>query len=92
MQPKELAIRMDNSFDIVAVWENDSKRWHLLRLTRPNRAIALYWKNPETRLIFPVDLNPNHVGKETLGRKKRKYERSKQQSFARSYSPEISRS
>lgn len=82
MKHSAIANSINNGFDIVAIWEREGGKWRLLRLVRPIKAIALYWKNPEVRLVFPIGVDPNLVGKETLTRK-RKYER-KQQSPARS--------
>ena len=73
MKPNAIANSINNGFDIVAVWELEGGKWRLLRLVRPKRAIALYWKNPEVRLVFPTGVDPNYVGKEALSRKKRKY-------------------
>lgn len=73
MKPSAIANSINNWLDMVAVWEREDEKWQLLRLVRPKRAIALYWKNPEVRLVFPVGVDPNYVGKEALARKKRKY-------------------
>ena len=61
MQHKPIAITPRDGFDLLAVWEKDGKKWYLLQLARPQSAIALYWENPKARLVFPTDVNPNHV-------------------------------
>lgn len=71
MEPKAIANSINNGFDIVAVWELEGEKWKLRKLVRPSRAIALYWKNPEVRLVFPVGVDPNHIRKDALTRKKR---------------------
>lgn len=64
-----IAINIDNGFDLVAVWEKDSKRWHLLQLARLLGAISLYQENPKARLVFPMGpmgVNPNHLEQKML--------------------------
>lgn len=90
MQSKVMAISKDNGFDVLVVWERQGQKWKLLLVTRPQRAIALYWQKPEARLVFPAGVNPNSVGKATLP-EKRKYERKKQQPPARSRKRKLSK-
>ncbi len=61
MKFKAIAINPRDGFDLVAIWQKDGTNWHLLELARPQRAIALYWENPKARLVFPTEVNPNHV-------------------------------
>jgi hypothetical protein len=61
---KEIAINPRDGFDLVAVWHFDGNKWYLLQSLRPQRAIALARENPETRLVFPTSINPNHLSKQ----------------------------
>ena len=64
MKSKPIAITPRDGFDLLAVWEKDGQKWHLLQLERPQKAIALAKDNPRTRLVFPTGLNPNQLNKE----------------------------
>ncbi len=59
MKSKAIAINPHDGFDLLAVWEKDGRKWHLLQLARPQSAIALAQENPNTRLVFPTTINPN---------------------------------
>ena len=63
MQHKPIAITPCDGFDLLAVWERDGKKWHLLQLARPQSAIALAQENPNTRLVFPIGISPNKLDK-----------------------------
>ncbi len=65
MKAKAIAINPCDGFDLIAVWQRDGRKWYLLQLARPQTAIALYQENPETRLVFPTSVNPNHLSKES---------------------------
>lgn len=65
---KEIAINPRDGFDLVAVWQKDGTKWHLLQLARPQGAISLCQENPETRLVFPTSINPNHLNKQSRRR------------------------
>lgn len=62
---KEIAINPRDGFDLVAVWHFEGSKWYLLQSTRPQSAIALCQENPETRLVFPTSINPNHLNKQS---------------------------
>jgi hypothetical protein len=64
MKYKLIAITPCDGFDLLAVWEKDGRKWHLLELARPQRAIALARENPKARLVFPTEVNPNKLRKE----------------------------
>ncbi len=66
MKSKAIAINPHDGFDLLAVWEKDGRKWHLLQLARPQRAIALAQENPKARLVFPTDVNPNHLERNIL--------------------------
>ncbi len=66
MQHKPIAITPRDGFDLLAVWEKDGRKWYLLQLARPQSAIALAQENPETRLVFPTGVNPNHLEQKML--------------------------
>lgn len=83
MNSQAIAMSRNDNFDVFELWEYRNERWELLLVARPRITIALYWQKPETRLVFPVGFNPNKIGKESLARKKRKYERKKQQTPTR---------
>ncbi len=40
MKYKAIAINCYDGFDLLAVWEKDGRKWHLLQLARPQSAIA----------------------------------------------------
>ncbi len=63
MQPKEIVINLDNGFDMLAVWEKNGKRWHLLQLARPQKAVMLGREEPTKRLVFPPGISPNKLAK-----------------------------
>ncbi len=65
MRYTEIAINPRDGFDLVAVWHFDGRKWHLLQSVRPQNAIALARENPETRLVFPTSINPNHLSKQS---------------------------
>lgn len=71
MKPKEKIIDINDGFDIIAVWEKRGKKWHLLALERPQKAVALRDEQPNSRLVLATKVNPN------LSRKKRRYQKSK---------------
>ena len=64
MQHRAIAITPRDGFDLIAVWDFDGRKWHLLQLERPQKAIALARENPRTRLVFPVGISPNKLSKE----------------------------
>jgi hypothetical protein len=64
MPHKPIAINPSDGFDLIAVWEKDGRKWYLLELARPQRAIALARENPKARLVFPTEVNPNKLSKE----------------------------
>jgi hypothetical protein len=66
MPHKPIAINPCDGFDLIAVWEKDGRKWYLLELARPQRAIALYWENPKARLVFTTGVNPNHLEQNIL--------------------------
>lgn len=66
MPHKPIAINPRDGFDLLAVWEKDGRKWHLLELARPQRAIVLYQENPKARLVFPTGVNPNYVEQKML--------------------------
>ncbi len=72
MKSKAIAINPRDGFDLLAVWEKDGRKWYLLELARPQRAIALYWENPKARLVFPTGVNPNHLEQKILKTNSRK--------------------
>lgn len=72
MKSEEIAINPRDGFDLLAVWEKDGRKWHLLELARPQRAIALYWENSKARLVFPTGVNPNHVEQNILQKNSKK--------------------
>ena len=63
MHHKPIAINPRDGFDLLAVWEKDGTKWHLLQLARPQSAIALAQENPHTRLVFPTMIDPNNINK-----------------------------
>ncbi len=65
MPHKPIAITPRDGFDLLAVWEKDGQKWHLLQSARPQSAIALARENPETRLVFPTSINPNCLSKQS---------------------------
>lgn len=65
MKYKPIAITPRDGFDLLAVWEKDGRKWYLLQLARPQCAIALAQKNPNTRLVFPTSINPNRLNKQS---------------------------
>ena len=69
---RAIAINPRDGFDLLAVWEKDGKKWCLLQLARPQRAIALYWENPKARLVFPTEVNPNYLEQKILNKNGRK--------------------
>jgi hypothetical protein len=69
MKSRAIAINLDDSFDLVAVWQWEDRRWQLLQLARPKHAIALCRNNSMMRLVFPTGVNPNHLNKESRSRK-----------------------
>ena len=68
MQHKPIAITPRDGFDLLAVWEKDGRKWYLLQLARPQSAIALAQENPQTRLVFPTGVNPNHLEQKILSK------------------------
>lgn len=68
MKYRPIAINPRDGFDLLAVWEKDGRKWHLLRLARPQSAIALAQENPGTRLVFPISINPNCLRKQSRRR------------------------
>ena len=68
MKYKPIAINPRDGFDLVAVWHFDGTKWYLLQLARPQGAILLCQENPETRLVFPTSINPNHLNKQSRRR------------------------
>lgn len=69
MKSRVVAINLDDSFDLVAVWQWENRRWQLLQLARPKHAIALCRNNPMMRLVFPIGINPNSFNKESRSRR-----------------------
>ena len=65
MPPQEIVINLDNGFDMLAVWEKNGKRWHLLELARPQKAVMLGREDPTKRLVFPLGISPNKLTKYT---------------------------
>ncbi len=65
MKPKALAINRNDGFDMVAVWEQDGRKWDLLQLARPQSEIALARENPHARLVFPTFIDPNCLNKQS---------------------------
>jgi hypothetical protein len=65
MKYKPIAITPRDGFDLLAVWEKDGQKWHLLQLERPQKAIALARETPRARLVFPTSINPNHLNKQS---------------------------
>ncbi len=65
MKSKAPAIDRNDGFDLLAVWEKDGRKWYLLQLARPQRAIALAQENPHTRLVFPTSIDPNCLNKQS---------------------------
>ncbi len=76
MKSKAPAIDRNDGFDMVAVWEKDGRKWHLLQLARPQSAIALAQEKPKTRLVFPTSINPNVLVKRAERKSIRKNRRS----------------
>jgi hypothetical protein len=72
MKSKAIAINPYDGFDLLAVWEKDGRKWHLLELARPQRAIALARENSKARLVFPTGVNPNHFEQKMLKKDSRK--------------------
>ncbi len=72
MQPQEIVINLDNGFDMLAVWEKNGKRWHLLELARPQKAVMLGREDPTKRLVFPPGISPNKLAKYTCYLKSKK--------------------
>ncbi len=72
MKSKPIAITPRDGFDLLAVWEKDGQKWHLLQLERPQKAIALARENPKARLVFPTGVNPNHLEQKILKTNSRK--------------------
>ncbi len=72
MKSKPIAITPRDGFDLLAVWEKDGQKWHLLQLERPQSAIALARENLRTRLVFPTGIDPNHVEQKILKTNSRK--------------------
>jgi len=68
MKYRAVAINPRDGFDLVAVWQKDGTKWYLLQLARPQGAISLCQENPETRLVFPTSINPNHLNKQSRRR------------------------
>jgi len=68
MKYRAIAINPRDGFDLVAVWHFDGTKWYLLQLARPQGAILLCQENPETRLVFPTSINPNHLNKQSRRR------------------------
>ena len=58
-----IAINPRDGFDLIAVWEKDGRKWHLLQLARPQSAISLARENLKARLVFPVGISPNKLSK-----------------------------
>ena len=75
MQHKPIAITPRDEFDLLAVWEKDGKKWYLLQLARPQRAIALTQENPHTRLVFPTTINLNFLGEQPEPKRAKKSRR-----------------
>ncbi len=69
MKSKPVVINLDNSFDLVAVWQWEDRKSQLLQLARPHQAITLCRKNSMMRLVFPTGINPNYLKKESRSRK-----------------------
>ena len=65
MKYRAIAINPRDGFDLVAVWQKDGNKWYLFQLARPQSAISLCKENPETRLVFPTSINPNHLNKQS---------------------------
>lgn len=65
MKYRPIAINPRDGFDLCAVWERNGSKWHLLRLERPQSAIALARENPKARLVFPTSINPNCLSKQS---------------------------
>ena len=65
MHQKPIAITPRDGFDLLAVWEKDGRKWHLLQLARPQSAIALAQENPNTRLVFPTSIDPNQLSRQS---------------------------
>ena len=63
MKSKVIAINKNDGFDLLAVWEFDGRKWHLLELARPQSAIALARENAKARLVFPTEVDPNKLHK-----------------------------
>ena len=51
MKYRAIAINPRDGFDLLAVWDFDGRKWHLLELARPQRAITLAQENPKVRLV-----------------------------------------
>ena len=69
MKSKPIVINLDDSFDLVAVWQWEDRKWQFLQLARPQGAIALCRKNSMMRLVFPTGINPNRLEKERRSRR-----------------------
>ena len=69
MKSKPIVINLDDSFDLVAVWQWEDRKWQFLQLARPQGAIALCRKNSMMRLVFPTGINPNRLEKESRSRR-----------------------
>ena len=65
MHQKPIAITPRHGFDLLAVWEKDGRKWHLLQLARSQSAIALAQENPNTRLVFPTSIDPNQLSRQS---------------------------
>ena len=65
MKSKPIVINLDDSFDLVAVWQWEDRKWQFLQLARPQKAIALCRRNSIRRLVFPTGINPNRLTKES---------------------------
>ena len=69
MKSKPIVINLDDSFDLVAVWQWEDRKWQFLQLARPQGAIALCRKSSMMRLVFPTGINPNRLTKESRSRR-----------------------
>ncbi len=69
MKSKPIVINLNDSFDLVAVWQWEDRKWQFLLLARPQKAIALCRKNSIRRLVFPTGISPNRLTKKSRSRK-----------------------